>query len=116
MSPKLRAIMDEISRKLSELEAEYHATAPDHLLSSAGKERRYGRMINSRVRECRELYDWSIVARERIGGLVNLRTLGARYGVSYQTVYRYVDGTIGRSIPKGVLKWHSTRGAGRSKA
>jgi hypothetical protein len=104
--------MDDITRKLDDLESEYMATAPEHLPRGGSQIRTYGRMIGTRVRECRELYDWSIVVRERIGSLINLRSLGSRYGVSYQTVYRYID----HSLPKGARRWASTRGACKQRA
>lgn len=112
MSPAMRKIIGEITERLDALEDEYQATAPEHLPRSGGAVREYGRMINSRIRECRELYDWSVMVRERIGGLVNLRSLGSRYGVSYETVRRYVDHSIGMRPGR----WASTRGAGRPRA
>jgi hypothetical protein len=89
--------MDEISGKLTELESEWNASAPNHLPRGSGPIRQYGRMICGRIVECRESYDWATFTRDRLARLINLRTLGDRYGVSYQTVYRYIDHSIGSS-------------------
>jgi len=110
VAPRVRQLMDEISSRLDALEAEFVATAPQHL-PRTGKN---GKMPVNRIAELRDVMDWSIHMRERLGGAFNLRRMGERYGVSYQTVSRYWRHEIGMA-PR-FRPFASTAGAGRPRA
>ena len=106
----MRQLMDEISLRLSELEHEFKTSAPPYVPRDPGKN---GKMPVDRIAELRDVMDWSIYMRERIGRTFNLREMGVRYSVSYQTVSRYWWHDLG--MRPRFRPWASTAGAGRSK-
>ena len=107
---RVRQLMDGISERMTELEREWYASAPDCLPPRTGKN---GKMPVNRIAELRDVMDWSIHMRERIGRTFNLRRMGERYGVSYQTVSRYWWHDLG--MRPRFRPWASTAGAGRPK-